>query len=529
MTAPTKLILREWKKPEVAYELHGWKPNEGLACVLDDNGQPQVMQFVLPAQFDDHNRPTPAFAQAPPIEIAEIRLVPPPCRADHAQAHSLRVQAREIITAIGNPFGFRDGSPGWELVRLQYDNEILTLTPEDDGPLKELLERFKEDKRHEYAARKQELHELLELVRHRHPTSGRAHYYAHVVSDVCVPYVPGVAEAKLYFLDQDRLRLEFDFTHGFLTWTIVDASRHPDIRNPYLQSKWAKENGLDLQQMADERKQVAAWAGLVNEADPVAELFKKSLGDDFECFGFPTAPSPAALDLARAADLKFGASIRFRVMFANQYRAWLTDCSRHPPQSASERAGFGAAQEKVVTLETIQAEQGQVLTKLDSVEKKTDQVLSGVQTLTEMAGEQAAARDQWVENPLGRREAVADYLLAMDAVKIKRAHAIAIVRFGYGDTRKQCADQAGVSEATIKRALQKVRETLYARFFARTREQKLEARRMMKKPDEAYARLRALAAKDPDELRAMIEQLIAKAQDDTERGSQWDQAVERLS
>ena len=33
MTAPTKVIFQEWKKPGVTYELHGWRPEEGLAFI----------------------------------------------------------------------------------------------------------------------------------------------------------------------------------------------------------------------------------------------------------------------------------------------------------------------------------------------------------------------------------------------------------------------------------------------------------------------------------------------------------------
>jgi AraC-like DNA-binding protein len=172
-----------------------------------------------------------------------------------------------------------------------------------------------------------------------------------------------------------------------------------------------------------------------------------------------------------------------------------------------------------------------MLTKLDSVEKKTDQVWSGVQTLTERAGEEATTREQWHENPLGSGQAVADYLLTMDSMRIERGIAVALVRFGYGASRKQCAEDAGVSESTIKRALKMARQTPYAKFFARTRLQKRKALAAMKKPDEKFAVLRQLAEKDPDKLRAWIEQMIlkAQAQGESDKGSAWDQTVDGLS
>jgi len=339
MTAPSKLIFRGWKKPEIAYELHGWRPEKSLAFVFDDKGQPQVLKFVLPAQFNEHDRPIPAFAQCSPTEVAEIRLVPPPCCSDRAEAHGLRVRARENANVPGSVSGIQNWDSAWELVRLRYDDEILTLEPQDDPALRKLLEEFKEDKRREYASRKQEIHELLNLISRRLPTIGRGRYYAHLAW-----MTHGANE---YLLDQERIKLDIDFGqggyhHGFLKWTLAAAQRHHHIRNPYLQSKWAKENGLDLQQLAVERKQIASWTGIADSGDPVSKLFKETLGDDFERFGFPTAPSPATLELANANDLKFGASIRFRVTFKNRIQAWLTDCHRRDPHQ-SERTEFGSA------------------------------------------------------------------------------------------------------------------------------------------------------------------------------------------
>ena len=71
---------------------------------------------------------------------------------------------------------------------------------------------------------------------------------------------------------------------------------------------------------------------------------------------------------------------------------------------------------------------------------------------------------------------------------------------------------AGASIETIKRDLAKARETIYAKFFARTRKQRMEARKAMKKPDDAFGRMSQLAREDPDKLRAMCDQMIAKAQ-----------------
>jgi len=537
MNTPTKLIFREWKKPEVTCEIHGWKPEKSLVFVFDKE-QPQVLEFVLPDQFNEHDRSTPAFPQHPPTDVTEIRLVPPPCRADQADAHALWVRAKRNTDPAGAMFPSANwDSSKWELVRLSYDEEILILTPKDDVPLADLLDKFKEEKRHEYAARKQELHTLLELVRNRQPICGRARYYAHIVSNGYESPSPDSVAVWQHFLNQERIKLDMDFgqggyTRGFLQWTREDARRHPDIRDSYLQSKWAKKNGLDLQEMTDQRKQIYAWTGIADAIKSRFERLTATMENGLESLQLPKAPSPAMLEMAEAGDLEFGASIRFRVTFANEHQeAWLTDCRRRGPKP-DELTEFGAAQERIVTLETIKGEQGLVLRKLDSVDKKTDQVLSktdqalsGIKTLTELAGEQAATLDKWTENPLGSRESSADYLLAMHAVGIKGERAAALVYFGYGQTREKCATIAGVSVETIKRDLARARQTPYANFFARTRQQKLEARKAMKKPDDAFARMSQLAKEDPEALRAMIDQLITKVQRDSNGDNQWVQTT----
>lgn len=538
MNMPTKLTFREWKKPEVTYELHGWNPEKSLVFAFDDKGHPHVLEFVLPDEFNEHDRPTAGFPHHPPTDVTEIRLVPPPCRTDQAEAHTLRVRAKANRDAAGGVFPSASwNSDRWELVRLSCDKEILILRPEDDGPLAELLSKFKEEKRHEYAARKQELHMLLELVRGRQPISGRAYYYAHIVSNGYESPSPDSVSVWLYSLDQQRMLLDNRFgqsgyRRGFLQWTLDDARRHPDIRDPYLQSRWAKENGLDLQEMADQRKEIAVWTGLDDFVEIWSKPLRKLFGDRYEA----RAPHPNTLEMAKATELEFGASIRFRVTFgAGHPAAWLTACHRRGPER-DELAEFGVAQERIVTLETIKGEQGQVLRKLDSVDKKTDQVLSktdqalsGIKTLTELAGEQVATRDKWAENPLGSREGSADYLLTMRAAGIKGERAAALVYFGYGETQEKCAAIAGVSVESIKRDLIKARDTQYAKFFARTRRQKLEARKAMKKPDDAFARMNQLAEEDPDKLRAMIDQMIAKAQKESDDGNPWDKTVAGLS
>jgi len=162
--------------------------------------------------------------------------------------------------------------------------------------------------------------------------------------------------------------------------------------------------------------------------------------------------------------------------------------------------------------------------------KKLDSLSADLKRIGDLKVEENYARDKWAENPLGSPEAVADYFLNMDVVKISRGVATALVRYGHGNTRKQCADEAGVSVATIKRALVKARQTPYAKFFARTRGQKLMARRSFKQLDEVYAWLRSMATANSEMLRSVVDQVIVKANAGDESGgaNTWEKIVAEL-
>lgn len=170
-----------------------------------------------------------------------------------------------------------------------------------------------------------------------------------------------------------------------------------------------------------------------------------------------------------------------------------------------------------------------VSAKIDGVDKKADKLLADTQTLKDMGAEGAASRDKWRENPLCCREAMADYLLTMHNLKIGQGVAVALLGFAYGNTRRQAATEAKVSEATIKRALKAARGTDYAKLFARTRPQKIQARQGIKKPDEAWSLIRKLAEEDPDKLRSQVEQVIQHVQGSAESKTAWDATTEALT
>ena len=403
--------------------------------------------------------------------------------------------------------------------------------PEDDSLLTIRLDKFKAEQQREFEARSEEVATLLKLLAHRQSIIGFAHFYKHLAAGSMEVGQFAHDQFCLHELNQERLRLPLYFTHGCLKWTLDDARQRSPIRNPILRARWAKQNNWDFQQKASERNELLDWLDL---SAPFRETMVAASGlsldysrPDYVDIGLTDSLS----DLGAASwnELLVGALTRHLVKFADGRRAWLTDFTCRPPQNAGERAEFGATQGGIASMETIKDGHGQVLTKLDSVEKKTDMVLSGVKTLTELAGEQSLTRDVWAENPLGSREGSADYLLSMRAVGIKGERASALVHFGYGETRKKCAEMAGVSIESIKRDLARARQTPYAKFFARTRQQKLEARKAMKKPDDAFARMSQLAKEDPDKLRAITDQLIAKAQRESDGGNQWDSTVAGIS
>ena len=167
--------------------------------------------------------------------------------------------------------------------------------------------------------------------------------------------------------------------------------------------------------------------------------------------------------------------------------------------------------------------EAELTAKIEAHCDKVNKLTNSIQTLTQVNVENAAQLDQRRDNPLCCREASADYLLTMDALKIKRNVSIALLGLAYGDTIEKAAQAANVSKSTIKRKLAKARQTDYKNLFARTRAQKLEARKSMKKPDESWSQLRNLAEHfDPETLRSLIDQKIQRIHEGAESETLWE-------
>jgi len=263
------------------------------------------------------------------------------------------------------------------------------------------------------------------------------------------------------------------------------------------------------------------------------------------------------------------AKIRFTATFPAGIRVWLTDCqigdalptteeqqpfesvvsvsapADKPQESAAatadhltevraatellQKAGQQARADMEAGALTVETRSKELALLNQDIHAAADKMAAATKDVTELAGEQALTRDKWAENPLGSRESTVDYLLAMDAAGIQGSRAAALARFGYGATRKKCAAIAGVSEETIKRDLGKARQTPYANFFARTRKQKREAGKALKKPDEAYAWMIQKAKLHPDALHAFCDQMILKVQSGEAGENLWDKTAAGLN
>ena len=159
MTPPTKLIFREWKKPEVMFTLHEWQPWKGLAVVLDASGRKQVFELWLPGQLSrDAQGTLVVFPSSRPKVIAERPLLPPPCRSTQQEADNLLTKAREarLPRAVASRHKTSD-LPDLEVTWLRHRDEVLVPKPEDEAGFTQRLGPFIAEKQQEYEARKQEL------------------------------------------------------------------------------------------------------------------------------------------------------------------------------------------------------------------------------------------------------------------------------------------------------------------------------------------------------------------------------------
>jgi len=114
--------------------------------------------------------------------------------------------------------------------------------------------------------------------------------------------------------------------------------------------------------------------------------------------------------------------------------------------------------------------------KIDTQGVHVNKIFSELRTLTALNVEKSAQLDKCYEHPLSNPEAITEYLLTADSLNIKPTTAVALIWTAHGYTYKKAANETKVSVETIKRAITKMRETPYKKFFCRTKKQKVEAR-----------------------------------------------------
>jgi len=152
--------------------------------------------------------------------------------------------------------------------------------------------------------------------------------------------------------------------------------------------------------------------------------------------------------------------------------------------------------------------------KIDAQGVKVNKVAGNLETLVDMTAEKAAQLNQWGENPLGSREAIANYLLTTKELYIQDDVAVALLAHAYGKTQKAAAADAGVDLSTVKRALRKIENTPYKKAFDKTRKQKLEARQSM--GSGTLAKMiqlsKSLSQEDKDKLRVVYDEMFNSAQ-----------------
>jgi hypothetical protein len=341
MNAKSKLIFREWQKPEPILTLVGWRPQDQLVFAVEPTGEPKVLRLVrlvvsqkdllpgssgtssatglaTPPTQTGHAEPEAGFPDAIPVSVTEVRLMPPPCRTNGAEAESLRQETGDLESDPTFPRSAT--AEAWELARLRYDPEVLVPSREDEPRLRDSLEQFLSNTRQEYEARKAELEELQLLAAHGLPIVGNTRYYDDLTT--------WPKDSLSLRLQQARLRLEWGFPRDCLRWTIEDARRHARIRNPVLRLRWAQANKLSLVDLTAQRLQFLRTLPALRTAKDTLAAMGIEIGPSVmaRLFNHPACYDPArdtadAFGEAETEQLLYCATVRYLVRSATKPQA----------------------------------------------------------------------------------------------------------------------------------------------------------------------------------------------------------------
>jgi hypothetical protein len=333
MMTPSKLTLREWKKPGAALELLEWPAHKGLAIVVDAAGRKQVLHFVLPgAMAKGVQGLLVLFPLALPTVITERPLLPPPCRSTKTEAENLIAKATEARSPQPASQARRSSDlPDGEVIWLQHWHEVLVPRPEDGEEFSKRLEPFIAKKREEYEARKLELEHWRTKTVGEMIYLGGGRFYRDLAMKQRRPMAERIAGQELILQSQFLAPLHYFADRaaaGCLNWTPEVARYEPVIRDPVLHERWAREHGLTLTGMQADKEAFMRWYQAHRPTTPVAAPSSSTDFLEVMCPGIR----------ANAAERALCAEVRFVVEFGDGSRAWLADCpSREPLLTPGEQ------------------------------------------------------------------------------------------------------------------------------------------------------------------------------------------------
>jgi hypothetical protein len=304
----------------------GWKTAKENDCrrhflVLDENDKPfVVMPKVAMADFYDPLRRTRAvfscepFPEAVCVEISPCRVHPPPCYESQIEFES-QLRAHPMFEP-------------WKWIYWQTHHEVLTLKPEDDGPLKERLDNWLADARQAY-----EYHAngwRTEIMRLETSTLEQLHFATESERDKRI----GEAKARLVEVESES-PIEGVPCKGRLKLTLGKVKLgHEGIRDAWMHEQWAAKNGEDLGVMRRERHAFRRW--LETHTGTPALVFDSTTRERRQqiappSFGERFENNPKFLEAC--------AQVRYRARFADNANTvvYLADCELREEPTAEER------------------------------------------------------------------------------------------------------------------------------------------------------------------------------------------------
>ncbi len=138
----------------------------------------------------------------------------------------------------------------WEVVYIRTHNQYLSLNPEDDDPLRDRLnawkklwrKKYEEEKKYRNESTLEKLH-LNNLAEKKYQLKLLEIHYNDPHRIVAGVEVGGLLNVTLEMVKQGR----------------VEGIQGKAIRDDYLEEQWAKETGIDLEEMTRERYALFSW------------------------------------------------------------------------------------------------------------------------------------------------------------------------------------------------------------------------------------------------------------------------------